>query len=481
MIGGFGFAFGGSALNGLGGASANVQVQVPPDLLQIFGSRLAHWWDPDDAGNTLVSGKLDTVVNKGGDLANYSGNMVQATDANRMLCEYLRGDHKAAIHDITAKLTAVATLVGTLAVPYSYVIVKQQWGTSTCAVADGTGTGGLVQTTGTTWPKPLVANSGTALTVSGAVNEDELAVYVITFGGSGVGAIYKNGTLIGSGSTNVGSLATQLFWGVSATGAAWDGAASGDLAVIKGAVSSDDLAAIQTYAVAKYGIGAGTQWVPLGDSNTGPSPGATTTRTAWRGLLSADYSRRKIAGKWLVSNGHQRPFAFADDRHAGIGGQTIPGCNTLINSLFGVGLAYNAGIVTYMIGTNDMGTYAAGTTAAAYANTVRAIDTKINAARGVRPQIVVSTIIDCDPGRTSQYANTRLYNAELQGSGGIWDVLAGEGINLHRVDAFAAVGAYNTTTFYQGDGLGVHMTDAGHALLAPAMRAGLYAAAAAAP
>lgn len=473
--------FGPPGLRGsrVSGASAgSVIPPAPDDPAAILGSALKWRFDFGDAGNTITGQGFSTVINKGQDVSNFAGDAVQATDGNRPYARYLRGNKLGmqTVAALSARMVATFSgAVASLSAPYTIIRVRQQMATGTMtSFARGTA-GMILQTTGTTWPKSTVTNAGTSLTVASAVTQNELAVFEEILGGVSDGAIYKNGILLGSGTTNVAVFNGSVIFGCSSTLGNFDTSHTGEILIVAGKITPTQRAALQVYFAYWYGIGSATHWVPTGDSLTGPMTGCSNVANGWRGLLSADYTRAKKGGKWLCSMGATQNFGFTDDMHYGVGGDTIALSATRIAALFGSGNIYNAPIVFYMIGTNNMSSYVATTTANAYRTNVEDIDSRITTALGVRPYILVTSIPDVDPAKTTQHTNTPLYNAELPG---VWTAMENNGLRLVRCDVFSAVGAYNTTDWYQTDGLGVHLSDSGYAKMAAEIGPKLYSAAA---
>lgn len=460
-----------------GGGRTYASTVAPQDPAAILGAALKWWFDFDDAGNVVTGQGYSQAVNKGQDATNYAGDLLQATDANRPYARYLRGNRKGmqlVAGNSSRMLVTFSGAVASLSAPYTIITLKQQIKTGTMTWLSRSTAGVNLQTTGTSWPKTILSSAGTSLNAASALQEDEVAVIETILGGASDGATYKNGTLLASGSTNVGALNGGFYVGCSNTIGSLDTSHIGQVLVVSGKITTQQRADLQAYFAYYYGLGLATHWCPTGDSITGPQTGASSAAVGWRGILSSEYTRAKKGGKWLVSTGATQTFGFVDDRHYGVGGDTIALSATRIAVLFGSGNVYNAPIVWYMIGTNNMATYAAGTTVAAYETNVRDIDSRINTALGVRPYIIVSTIPDVDPARTTQHTNTPLYNAELPAA---WTAMESSGLRLIRRDLFSALGAYNTTDWYQADGLGVHLSDAGQAKMAAHIAPALYEAA----
>lgn len=194
-------------------------------------------------------------------------------------------------------------------------------------------------------------------------------------------------------------------------------------------------------------------------------------------VLGTELWRRAIANTFFYGLGYPAfsvgstasgSYDGSFTRHCGVTGQTIAGYSTFMldpttgQLRSGGPLTGQVQLLLTMIGTNDMPTYVAGTTAAAYRTLLDGLQAAVPTVRQVVTKII--------PRNDANNANVILFNAELPA---VWDAFdaANPGKELIRWDANTAIGGPNYVAANYGDNL--HPNATGSALLGAAVSAAI--------
>lgn len=455
---------------------------APPNPAQIITDGTLKIWLQGNLGATTSTSAFDALANQA-DVA-VLASLTQGTSARRPKVSTIRGK-QGLFHVSASQLWMSGAITGSFAssgTGFTVYTASRSSGTGTLTRSATTGNLTFLQTTGATWPRNIVMAGATARTASGVITEDEVYSQEAFFN-QGSSLQYKNGVVQGAASTaGTNAYTGSLFWGSSATPSAYITGQEFMYVMVTRALTAGERTAMEawvSYCIDHTGTQRGV--LPLGDSLT---QGVNSTDgDGWRSLLATYLDSNKLGGKWLFQNGDVRDLAFPQDKHHGVSGDPIANTQTAVNSIMGVGAAYNIPIVCLMIGTNDCRNNGAvyvsgtgpGTTIQAYQDLVTSIDTKITAATGTHPRIVVTTVPACNTAQATALANIQDYNSNLVNVA--WPALSGAGIQLHTWDAYTVVGPWSATTFGADQ---FHMNDTGYALYLQGLLTPLAAAAAAA-
>lgn len=201
---------------------------------------------------------------------------------------------------------------------------------------------------------------------------------------------------------------------------------------------------------------------PVGDSITQGQ--MATGNNGWKNSIFNTYFYGLGYPVFSVGSTTSGTMNAEFNRHGGVPGTTIAGCSTYLldpatgQLRAGGPLVNSVQFLPLMIGTNDMPTYSAGVTAAAYRTLLDGIQAAVPNVR-----IGVTTIIPQGAGQFNPEAI--LFNAELPA---VWDAF--DAVNptrtLIRWDANTAIGGPTWVSANFTDTL--HPNDTGHALIGAA-------------
>lgn len=177
------------------------------------------------------------------------------------------------------------------------------------------------------------------------------------------------------------------------------------------------------------------RYYPVGDSIT--LEVGVTNNDGWRKTLKDTFFTGLGYPAYSVGSTTAGTYGAEFTRHGGVSGETIAQCNTFLldgatgQLRAGGPLVNSVQLLLLLIGTNDMPTYAAGTTAAAYRSLLDGIQAAVPSVR-----MAVSTIT---PQGDANNTNVIAFNAELPA---VWDAFdaANPTRTLTRWDANTAIG-----------------------------------------